>query len=147
MMILLAAVLPVLSYGQDRPVDTLFGAHAGESGYTSVTYGSKMLGMMKKDADKKLAELLDGIKIIRMISGSPEHPLRDEARAIAKKAGYELISAIDENGSSTAFYFKEESGYRSSFLMITSGDKGDTVLDIYGKFDIRDISRLSVMGR
>ena len=100
---------------RERGIDSLFSAHSGEKGYTSVTYGSRMLKMMQDGASAQLRRLLENIDVIRIIS------------------------------TSTAFFFKEECGDKSSFMMITSDSRSTAVLDIYGVFDIKDISSLSAL--
>ena len=130
---------------QERAVDTLFSRYTRAEGFTSVTYGNKMLEMMKDGASCELQELLDGIDVIRIISTGEQSgkELSSEAREMAVSAGYGLVSEVSGNEHSAAFFFKDESCGMSSFLMVSETPDGTAVLDIYGIFDIKDISKLS----
>lgn len=134
-------------YSKERDTDTLFSRYSGKEGYSSVTYGKKMLEIMKKNASPDVARILEGIVEIRIISGSGtgQPSLYDEACGITANGGYGLISEIAESGTSTSFFIREEDGDMSSFLMISRSDGKETVLDIYGVFDIQDISKLAAI--
>ena len=56
---------------------------------------------------------------------------------------------INENGNLSEFYISENIGRSKnvSFLMIVSGPQGSAVMEIIGNFDVKDISKLSVMGQ
>jgi len=131
---------------RERGIDSLFSAHSGEKGYTSVTYGSRMLKMMQDGASAQLRRLLENIDVIRIIS-TEEFPaeLEKQAQETAADDCYELVSEVGSGDVSTAFFFKEECGDKSSFMMITSDSRSTAVLDIYGIFDIKDISSLSAL--
>ena len=65
------------------------------------------------------------------------------------KNKYETISQIHEKGSLSEFYISEETGRSKevSFVMIASSSQGTAVTEIIGDFDVKDISRLSVIGQ
>lgn len=134
---------------QERDVDSIFDRHAGQSGYTSVTYGRKMLEMMKRNSSAEASEVISGLEVIRILTckGEKSGALLEEAGNTARTYGYELISQVGEDTVSTAFFFKDESKGKSSFLMVSGSPEETTVLDIYGEFDIRDISRISSIGK
>lgn len=136
----------VLLQARERPADRIFDRFSGEKGYTTVHYGKKMLAMMKDGASAELNSLLEKIELIRIIStetGGQE--LTDAARSAAETGGYALISSVRKQDSETAFLLREETDGRSSFLMISHADGKYFVLDIYGFFNVRDISRLSTL--
>ena len=131
---------------QERGIDSLFREHAGKKGYASVVYGSRILKMMGEGASVQVKELLDNIDVIRIISTEVfSGDLRDEAVGIAGSGCYELISEVTDDAVSTSFFFKEEPDGKSSFLMVTFSGTVSAVLDVYGKFDVRDISKLSAI--
>lgn len=138
---------PLSMHCQDRDTDSLFSRYSGKEGYSSVTYGKKMLEIMRKNASPDVARVLEGIAQIRIISGSGDgqSSLYDEACGITRNGGYGLISEIAESGTTTSFFIREEDGDMSSFLMISRSAGKDTVLDIYGVFDIQDISKLAAI--
>ena len=105
-----------------------------------------MLKMMQDGASAQLRRLLENIDVIRIIS-TEEFPaeLEKQAQETAADDCYELVSEVGSGEVSTAFFFKEECGDKSSFMMITSDSRSTAVLDIYGVFDIKDISSLSAL--
>jgi hypothetical protein len=62
---------------------------------------------------------------------------------------YETISQINENGNRSEFYISEEwvDNTGVSFVMIVSGPQGSAVMEIIGDFNVKDISKLSVIGQ
>ena len=135
-----------LAAAQDRGIDSLYERFSGKSGYTSVTYGSRMLRMMKEGGSEQLQGLLDNLDVIRAISTSKFcRELETSARDVAEKDSYELVSEVRDGGCYSAFYFKDEPSGKSSFIMIVADSKSATVLDIYGRFEINEISRLMIV--
>lgn len=130
-------------------MDDIYDDYAGKKGYQSVVYGKKMITMMKENASSDVRRLLNGISMIRIIShGGPETALYDDAREIVRKK-YDLISRMDEEGNSSLFYLYEtdDEDDDMSFVMIASGPESKVVLEIIGRFDVKDISKLSIIGQ
>ena len=130
-------------------MDDIYDDYAGKKGYQSVVYGKKMITMMKENASSDVRRLLSGISIIRIIShDGPETELYENARKIVREK-YDLISRMDEEGSSSLFYLYEtdDEDDDMSFVMIVSGQDSIVVLEIIGRFDVKDISKLSVIGQ
>lgn len=147
-MITLLLLLTQAATAQERPADSIFGRFSGEKGYTSVNYGKKMLAMMKDGASDELSALLDKIELIRIISSeSNGATLSQQAYATAENGGYELISSVTKEDTDTSFLLRDEPDGRLSLLMISLAAGKCVVLDIYGIFDVRDISRLSTIAQ
>ena len=127
-------------------LDDIYEDYAGKKGYQSVIYGKKMITMMKENASSDVRRLLNGISMIRIISHSgSETALYDDVKDIVRKE-YDLISRIDEEGNSSLFYLYEDDD-EMSFVMISSGDESKVILEIIGRFDVKDISKLSIIGQ
>lgn len=144
-LLLFLLLLPLCGAAQNRSFDSFYESHAGREGYRSVQLGRKMMQMMRRDANAQLAVLLDGIRDIRIISAEPPVAgFEAQAREIADRGGYELISRIDEGAQTTLFYFID-GGDRgeSELLMLTFDPRKQVALDIRGRFDVRDISQLA----
>ena len=60
-------ILPLGLSAQSSELDGIFDEYAGRKEYQSIIYGKTMLGMMKENASDDVRDLLDGIKIIRII--------------------------------------------------------------------------------
>ncbi len=150
-LILLILTLAPLSASAQSSMDHFFERHSGEQGYQTVVYGKRMLDMMKENASADVKSLLNRITNIRIISHEqPQDRIIDLARRDMKNSRkYETISLINENGSLSEFYISENIGRSKnvSFLMIVSGPQGSAVMEIIGNFDVKDISKLSVMGQ
>lgn len=146
----MACILLPLAMSAQKHTDSFFETYNRVQGYQSVIYGKRMLDMMKNDASADVKSLLDRIRTIRIIScDRPEDQIVRRSRINAENDNYEIISQISEKGSSSYFYILEK-GRKStdvSFLMIVSGPQGSAVMEIVGAFDVKDISRLSVIGQ
>ena len=98
-----------------------------------------------------MKSLLDRIRIIRIIScAKSDDQIVTLARKDVRNSGrYEIISQINENGNLSEFYISDEGSKNDdiSFVMIASSSQGSAVMEIIGKFDVKDISRLSVIGQ
>ena len=146
----LMAIAP-LCHAQTSTFDKVFDEFCGEKGYQSVVYGKKMISMLKEEASNEVRKLLDGIRMIRIVShkGDDKRNLCDSALDRARKKDYELISRMDE-GSNSSWFFLQEPEKRDdmmSLVMITVSPENSVVLEIIGRFDVKDISRLSVIGQ
>jgi hypothetical protein len=144
--ILTLIVIP-LGLSAQTSLDDIYEDYAGKKGYQSVIYGKKMITMMKENASSDVRRLLNGISMIRIISHSgSETALYDDVKDIVRKE-YDLISRIDEEGNSSLFYLYEDNDEDMSFVMISSGEESKVVLEIIGQFDVKDISKLSIIGQ
>lgn len=149
LLILALAILPLGLSAQSSELDGIFDEYAGRKEYQSVIYGKTMIGMMKENASDDVRDLLDGIKMIRIISckGKAE-VLCDMVHTIVRKQ-YERISMVSGEGTVSQFYlYDPESAKKDmSFVMTVEGEKESVVMEIIGKFDVKDITRLSSIGQ
>lgn len=110
-----------------------------------------MLDMMKEDASPDVTSLLNRIRSIRIVScKKPEDEIVMHARKdVMESMEYETISQINENGNRSEFYISEEhiDTPEVSFVMIVSGPQGSAVMEIIGDFDVKDISKLTIIGQ
>ena len=132
-------------------MNDFFEDHSGAQGYQTIIYGKRMLDMMKDGASPDVKSLLNRISSIRIISTKkPEDRIVGMSREdVMDSMEYETISQINENGNRSEFYISEEwvDNTGVSFVMIVSGPKGSAVMEIVGEFDVKDISKLSVIGQ
>lgn len=132
-------------------MNDFFEDHSGAQGYQTIIYGKRMLDMMKDGASPDVKSLLNRISSIRIISTKkPEDRIVDLSREdVMDSMEYETISQINENGNRSEFYISEEwvDNTGVSFVMIVSGPQGSAVMEIIGDFDVKDISKLSVIGQ
>jgi hypothetical protein len=132
-------------------MNDFFEDHSGAQGYQTIIYGKRMLDMMKDGASPDVKSLLNRISSIRIISTKkPEDRIVGLSREdVMDSMEYETISQINENGNRSEFYISEESIDTPdvSFVMIVSGPHGSAVMEIIGDFDVKEISKLSVIGQ
>lgn len=141
--------MPLAVFAQSSDLDDVFEDYAGEKGYQTIIYGRKMLSILQENASNDVRKLLGGIEMIRIISynGSSGNLCSDVLDEI--EDDYELISRMDMSGVSSRFYLYD-TGNKSdsmSFVMINSSPENCVILEIIGKFDVKDISKLSVIGQ
>lgn len=150
-LLLVLVLLPFLARSQNYSWK-FFDRYSDASGFTSVQLERKMMRMMSRQAaeqgDKKLAELLDGIQYIRIValdSGDGAQFLADaEQLAADPDARFELVMSGTEQGQTTKFYLREaEFNLNTELLMLTYGPRETVAVNIYGNFDLKQVSRLS----
>ena len=150
LIILILALIPV-SLSAQSPMNDFVEDHSGAQGYQTIIYGKRMLDMMKDGAGPDVKSLLNRISSIRIISTKkPEDRIVGLSREdVMDSMEYETISQINENGNRSEFYISEEwvDNTGVSFVMIVSGPQGSAVMEIIGDFDVKDISKLSVIGQ
>ena len=147
LIILILALTPLIMSAQSS-MDKFFSSYSGRQGYQSITYGKRMLDMMKEDASPDVKSLLNRISSIRIISHKQKmNEITDISRRYVKD--YETISKINEGGNLSEFYISDNIGKSKnvSFVMIISGPQGSAVMEIIGQFDVKDISKLSIIGQ
>lgn len=146
LLFILTLIIIPMGLSAQTSLDDIYEDYAGKKGYQSVIYGKKMITMMKENASSDVRRLLNGISMIRIISHSgSETALYDDVKDIVRKE-YDLISRIDEEGNSSLFYLYEDDD-EMSFVMISSGEESKVILEIIGRFDVKDISKLSIIGQ
>ena len=105
--------------------------------------------MMQENASSDVRKLLGGIDMIRIISFSGEDSELSSDVQNAIGGDYELISRMDEDGVRSMFYLYDTGNKndRMSFVMINTTSSDCVILEILGKFDVKDISKLSSIGQ
>lgn len=147
--ILSLLIIPMVSFAQMSDLDKVYEGYAGKEGYESYIYGKRMISMMQENASNDVRKLLDGIDMIRIISAVGDSGNLQSEVLSAIEGDYELISRMDEGGSSSRFYLYDTGDKHSkmSFVMVNSTSDSCVILEIIGRFDVKDISKLSVIGQ
>ena len=153
LLLILLVMLPFLVRGQNASWK-FFDRYAKAEGFTSVQLERKMMRMMSRQAaekgDKGLADLLEGIEYIRIVAlgkGDGAQFVAD-AEKLAATPGFkfQLVMSGTEEGQTTKFYIREAEFYDlSELLMLTYGAKETVAVNIYGKFDLKQVARLSTI--
>ena len=129
-----------------------FDRYSKTEGYASVQLERKMMRMMSRQAaekgDVKLSELLNGIESIRVVALNDGDGSRflEDAEALVNHSNYrfQLVMSESADGQMTRFYLRSAvpPGY-SELVMLTSGPRETVAVNIYGRFDLKQVSRLS----
>lgn len=152
-LILLLVVLPFLARAQNVSW-RFFDRYSKAEGFSCVQLERKMMRMMSRQAaekgDRKLAELLDGIESIRIVAldGGDGEQFMTDADALVNHEGYrfQLVMSESQEGQQTRFYLRNAvpPGY-SELVMLTAGPRETVAVNIYGRFDLKQVSRLSTI--
>lgn len=151
--LLLLIVLPFLARAQNVSA-SFFDRYSKSEGFSSVQLERRMMRMMSRQAaergDSQLAELLDGIESIRIValdSGDGQRFVAD-AEALVNRASYrfQMVMSESRDGQVTRFYLRNAvpPGF-SELLMLTAGPRETVAVNIYGRFDLKQVSRLSTI--
>ena len=152
-LILILLTVPFLARAQNASWK-FFDRYSKAEGFSSVQLERKMMRMMSRQAaekgDANLAELLDGIHYIRIVTvdgGDCATFLKDaEALASDPVFKFQLVMSESSGGQTTRFYLREAEFYSySELLMLTYGPKETVAVNIYGLFDLKQVSRLSTI--
>ena len=150
---MLLVLLPFLARAQNASWK-FFDRYTKAEGFTSVQLERKMMRMMSRQAaekgDEGLSKLLDGIEFIRIVAldtGDGAQFVADaEALAATPDFKFQLVMSGSEEGQTTKFYIREAEFYNDSeLLMLTYGAKETVVVNIYGRFDLKQVARLSTI--
>ena len=150
-LILLLVVLPFLARAQNVSWK-FFDRYSKAEGFSSVQLERKMMRMMSRQAsergDEKLSELLRGLESIRIVAldGGDGQQFMADAEALVNHANYhfQMVMSESREGQVTRFYLRDAmpQGY-SELVMLTYGPKETVAVNIYGLFDLKQVSRLS----
>ena len=149
LIILSLLTVTATAFSQTSNLDKVYEEYAGKKGYQSFIYGKRMISMMQENASSDVRKLLGGIDMIRIISFSGEDSELSSDVQNAIGGDYELISRMDEDGVRSMFYLYDTGNKndRMSFVMINITSSDCVILEILGKFDVKDISKLSAIGQ
>ena len=143
LLLILLVLLPFLVRGQNASW-RFFDRYTKAEGFTSIQLERKMMRMMSRQAAEK------GIEYIRIVSldkGDGAQFVADAERLAADPdLEFQLVMSGTEEGQTTKFYIREASVTdNSELLMLTCGAKETVVVNIYGKFDLKQVARLSTI--
>lgn len=146
---MLIAALPLAGRAQARDFDSLYDKAAGPD-YTKAHITG---AMMKHEGSGGLDSF--GIESIKMIICHKDPlGLLAQAMSIGAKEGYRLLVSIEEEGHCVSIFSRDYTGkdkggkdLKSELLMISSGspDTDNVIINIKGRIDVRNISKLSGM--
>ena len=152
-LILLLVVLPFLARAQNVSW-RFFDRYSKAEGFSSVQLERKMMRMMSRQAsergDEKLSELFRGLESIRIVAldGGDGQQFMADAEALVNHANYhfQMVMSESRDGQVTRFYLRDAipPGY-SELVMLASGPKETVAVNIYGQFDLKQVSRLSTI--
>ena len=150
--LLLLLILQPFVASSQHVASRFFDRYAKTEGFSSIQLERKMMRMMSRQAaekgDARLSELLDGIESIRIVAldGGDGRQFMEDAEALVNHAGYrfQLIMSESADGQTTRFYLRNAvpPGF-SELLMLTSGPRETVAVNVYGAFDLKQVSRLS----
>jgi|SRR5574344_116923 hypothetical protein len=148
--LLIATFIVTVAIAQDGRFISIFHKYEKADNCSSVEMSSKMISMLAKDTDNAvLADQLRGIKSI--ITLTVPVACSEFQRECAEYVNYCNLKKLASNysgGVSDEYYFHD--GYdntNSIFLMISNNGTKYTAVYIYGKFDIKHISKLSQIAK
>lgn len=131
-------------------MEAFFRHYSSVEGFTSVQLEPKMMQLMSSQAtqrgDRNLAALLSDIEFIRVIAlkEGDSSEFVAEVREVLASGRFPLATSSSEGGQTTKFYLRTTPfSMKSELVMLTYGAKETVVVDIYGEFDLKQVTRLS----
>lgn len=145
-------MLPAAASAQQRDFNDFYRKYSGREGYTSIEITAEMARMLgnavtSRTDNTRLGELLGDIRSIRIVVSKWLHDdYRSDMERLTSGGAYRLMSVVTRDGQTTRFYYtgNQRSG-DAEFLMLSTGAAENVVVNIFGAFDIKDISQLSTL--
>lgn len=148
--ILLTLLLAALrAQAQTTELEQLLIRHGAGDGVTSIFFERTMMQMMSLQAarqgDRELARLLDEIRFIRVIASRTTTRPADETEQLVRSGRqFRLIAEANLDGQQTRIYLRTWRSHENKELVVITREHGEqTVVHLYGAFDLHDVSRLS----
>ncbi|MBR2502192.1 MAG: DUF4252 domain-containing protein [Rikenellaceae bacterium] len=145
LLLLIMLLLPLVGAAQEVFYTSFFNRYENNKEFRTVVLGRKMMEMMSEQtSDREMRRTLAGIEHIKVISTSTYNKrFVTDAQFLADQ--FKLISTISEGGREVSFYLhtSESRSALNRLLMLSFSDDEWVVMGIYGKFDVRNISRLT----
>ncbi len=138
-------LLPLVGAAQEVFYTSFFNRYENDKEFRTVVLGRKMMEMMSEQtSDREMRRTLAGIEHIKVISTSTyNESFVTDARAVTSSPSYKLVSSVSEGGREVSFYVLNTREGKNRLLMLSFSDDEWVVMGIYGKFDVRNISRLT----
>lgn len=130
---------------QQSGVDGLFAQYSGKQGFKTVVLGPKLIEQRVAN-NEKTSDIAKKIKMIRILSSEDATPTLIESAQKIADSTYDFISTTYENDEITSFYVKEVESDEKSFLMIAHRAGKEIIMEVYGDFNVTEISQLSKLG-
>lgn len=147
--ILLILPVAVLAQGGEA-IDRLFEKYSGKEGITSVYISSKMFSLFSSQEtnDEELSDLMSRLKSIRILTVDDSLLNRkinfyEELKRTADFSIYEELMVVNESSGITKFLIRGNGKRVDELLVISGGNKGNTMISIKGDLDMKNISGLS----
>lgn len=140
----LCCVMPLMA--QQNSIDKLFAQYSGQQGFKTVILGPKLIAQ-SVESNGNSSDMAKKIKKIRILTSEDATPTLIESAQKIADSTYDFISTTYENDEITSFYVKEVESDEKSFLMIAHRAGKEIIMEVYGDFNVTEISQLSKLGR
>lgn len=146
--LIIAVFISSAIMAQDSFFITIFHKYEKAENCTSVEMSSKMISMLVRNTnDENLAEQLKGIKSIIMLTIPVSYKdVERDLNAYIKYKKLRKLSSSYADGISDDYYLLEDDN-GSTFIMLSNNKQKYTIVYIYGRFDIKNISKLSKIAK
>ncbi len=149
--LLVSGILTIGTFAQKNVVSDLFSEYYNDASFTKVSVSSKMFDLFTniesgdKDEEAIIEAIssLDGLKIIASDSVVNARALYDNAIKKIEKNGYEELMEVKDAEEDMKFLIHDNDGTIEELVMVVGGNKHFVVMSLYGKIDLKNISKLS----
>ena len=135
---------------QDNAISKFFSKYQDDDSFSQVNISGKMFSMMANltgDTPEEKAMIgaiskIRGLKILKKDEARNSRELYKEAMANIPAKEFEELMSIRDKDKDMKFYTKESGGKISELLMIMGGNEEFMVLSIFGKIDLKEMSKI-----
>lgn len=136
---------------QTKEFMRFYEKYSGLNGYTTIEISGAMLKAMggnvtvSSDADGG-AELMNRMdRMLLVITDTADEGFESDIRRMIEDGGYVRMTAVNDAGVMSRFYFIQTNGRRSEFLMTVTGGGDNVIMSITG--DDLDVSQMTRFAR
>lgn len=148
--VLVLMIFSLNIHAQRDVIDEVFDRYAGKEGVTTVVMTKYLFSMFAKvETDSEefndLTSNIESIRIIAVEDSAVNSRLNFYSEIMEKlrRADYELLMMVREEGQDMEFLIKEKGGIIAEFLMVSGGEDGNTLISIRGNIRLESIANLS----
>ncbi|MBP3332136.1 MAG: DUF4252 domain-containing protein [Tidjanibacter sp.] len=143
----LLILLPVMANAQSDSFKKYLNRHNGKSGFTTIEIPGQMLSLMQGENAESADVFKRTERLTLIICESYDSEKREEADEMIRQGGYQLMTAINNEGNEVRIYaILKKNNSSNEFLMQVTSEDDMVLISILGDIDLKDVSNFSNIG-
>ncbi len=147
--LILAILIPLFTYAQNKAIDQLFQKYSGKEGFSSVVITKNMFQLFanvdnpENDDFLKTVKNLDFIKILSAKGGVNSNGFYQEILAAIPAKDYKELMVMQEADKQVKFLTLEKDGVIRELVMVSGGKEENTLIWMAGIIDMKTVAKIA----